>query len=101
MKKILLMIACTATFLLAVEGKVVYETKCVSCHGSNGELRPLGKKKIIRGMSTQKVINELNEMKNDSAILYVFNSKKEAMKNVADTLTSTEITAVAEYINTL
>lgn len=100
MKKILLLVACTATFLLAVDGKTVYETKCSSCHGLNGEVKPLGKKKVIKGMSEQKIVRELNQMKDDSAILYVFKSEKKAMKDQADLLSNEEIKAVAKYIAT-
>ncbi|MDA7848209.1 c-type cytochrome [Sulfurospirillum sp.] len=101
MKKILILTVCSVGLLLAGNGKAIYETNCVSCHGQNAELRPLGKDEIIRGMSEKKIVKKLLKMKESNTLFNMFDQKKALMQEQAKKLNQNEILEVAKYITTL
>lgn len=98
MKKLIFLLACSTSLLLAVDGAEVYK-KCSSCHGLKGEKKPLGKDEIINTMSKAKIIKELKELRDETS--YFDGKKKRIMQNQAKPLSDEEITAVAQYITTL
>lgn len=72
------------------EGKSVYEAQCVRCHGSNGKLGLSGAKDLT---VTTLTPDEMVQVISDGANGGMMPSYKEA-------LTSEEIRAVAEYVET-
>ncbi|MEO8147386.1 MAG: SirB2 family protein [Bacteroidia bacterium] len=72
-----------------VDGKEIYEAKCISCHGIDGKL----------GMSGSKDIS-LSQLKPEEKIKLITNGKN-AMKGYKEVLTAEQINAVAEYTETL
>ena len=79
-----------------IDGKVVF-TKCVGCHGSNGERKALGKSQLIQGWEISKTVAALNGYKDGS----YGSSMKGVMKSQISKLSDEEIKAVAEYISKL
>ena len=75
--------------ITSIEGKEIYETKCISCHGADGKL----------GMSGSKDLT-VSQMKPEEKIDLITNGKN-AMKGYKDVLTAEQIDAVTVYTETL
>lgn len=73
----------------SVDGKEIYETKCVSCHGEDGK----------SGMSGAKDLT-VSQLKPEEKISLITNGKN-TMKAYKEILTPDQINAVAEYTETL
>lgn len=69
-------------------------TKCVACHGVNGEKVALGKSKIIKDMTKDEIINALEGYKNGS----YGSTMKAIMKPQAISLSTEDIKFIAEKI---
>lgn len=76
------------TAVTAVDGKEIYEAKCINCHGADGKL----------GMSGAKDLT-LSVLKPEEKITLITNGKS-TMKPYKDVLTAEQITAVAAYTET-
>ena len=79
-----------------VDGMVIYKT-CTGCHGAKAEKPALGKSKIIKGWSVEKIEDALNGYADGS----YGGAMKGIMKSQAAKLTTQEIKAVSEYISKL
>jgi uncharacterized membrane protein SirB2 len=74
------------TVVASVDGKEIFEAKCISCHGIDGKL----------GMSGAKDLS-LSQLKPEEKI-NIINNGKNSMKGYKAVLTSEQITAVAAYV---
>ncbi len=63
MKKVLLSVALLGMTSTALFANASY-SKCVACHGANGEKVALGKSKVIKDMTKQEIIDALVGYKN-------------------------------------
>ncbi len=79
--------------LLAVDGAILAK-KCQSCHGVNYDKHALGESPDISRYSAKKLINELNEVREETPDDANARIMKEQIKGFSDA----EIKAVAEYI---
>lgn len=77
-------------------GEAVYKA-CASCHGANAEKVALGKSKVIKGWSADKVESALNGYKDGS----YGGTMKALMKGQASKLSAEDTKAVSEYISKL
>lgn len=76
------------TTVASVDGKLIYESKCISCHGADGKL----------GMSGSKDLS-LSQLKPEEKINLITNGKN-AMMAYKNDLNEGQIKAVAEYTET-
>ena len=75
------------------DGKTLF-SKCVSCHGANGEKVALNTSKIIQNMSKEEIINALKGYKDDT-----YGGKmKSMMKSQVEGLSEENIITIAEYL---
>ena len=79
---------------LASKGKGLY-LKCAGCHGSNGEKPALGKSQVIKGWTSQQVIDALKGYKSDS----YGGVMKGVMKAQVAALSDEDIKALGSYIS--
>jgi cytochrome c553 len=79
-----------------INPKTVYKA-CSSCHGENAQKAALGKSKIIKGWSSDKIINALNGYKDGT----YGGSMKALMAGQAKMLSDEKTKIVAEYISKL
>lgn len=70
-------------------GKVIFESKCQSCHGADGKLGLSGAKDL-----TQSALSAPQKID-------IITNGKKTMAAYKDQLTQEQITAVAEYVQTL
>lgn len=77
------------TAVTAIDGKKIYEAKCINCHGADGKLSMSGAKDI-----------SISVLKPEEKISLITNGKN-TMKAYKDVLTSEQIAAVAAYTETL
>lgn len=68
---------------------------CVSCHGSQGEKRALGKSKMIAHLSKEEIVTALEGYKNN---LYGGPFKK-IMQEHTSSLSQNDIQSLSEYIH--
>ena len=78
------------------EGAKIYKV-CSACHGASGDKPALGKSKVIKGWSTDRVQTALNGYKDGS----YGGTMKALMKGQVSKLSDDEIKAVSEYISKL
>lgn len=76
-----------------INAKALYAA-CASCHGQSAERPALGKSKIIKGWSSDKIVEALNGYKDGS----YGGAMKGIMKGQVATKTPEEIKALANYI---
>jgi cytochrome c553 len=76
-----------------IDAKSLY-TACSACHGQNAEKAALGKSQIIKGWSSEKIIEALNGYKDGT----YGGAMKGIMKGQVATKSEDEIKALAEYI---
>ncbi|XOB60628.1 c-type cytochrome [Campylobacterota bacterium DY0563] len=69
-------------------------TKCVACHGANGEKSALGKSKIIKDMTKAEIIESLHGYKNGT----YGGALKGMMKGQVNNLSDEDIKAIANQI---
>lgn len=81
---------------LASKGKGLY-LKCAGCHGTNGEKPALGKSQVIKGWTSQQVVDALKGYKDDS----YGGVMKGVMKAQVAALSDEDINALGSYISTL
>lgn len=79
------------------KGKAVF-AKCVSCHGSDGKTKALGKSEIIAGQAAADIEKKLQEYKAGTRNVAGMGM---LMKGQAGPLSDEDIKAVAEYISSL
>lgn len=79
---------------LASKGKGLY-LKCAGCHGSNGEKPALGKSQVIKGWTSQQIIDALKGYKSDS----YGGVMKGVMKAQVSALSDEDIKALGSYIS--
>jgi len=80
----------------SVDAKAIYNA-CAGCHGADGSKAALGKSKIIKGWSADKVESALNGYKDGT----YGGAMKAVMKGQAAKLSADETKAVSDYISTL
>ncbi|WP_321315528.1 c-type cytochrome [Halarcobacter sp.] len=93
MKKLVMavtVVACSISFSSATE---LY-TKCVQCHGANGEKVALGKSKIIKDMSKADFVAAMKGYQDGS----YGGPMKAIMKPQAAGLSDADIQAIADFI---
>lgn len=83
----------TAVGLFAADGKAAY-SKCISCHGVNGERVALGKSKIIKDMSVEEITKALQGYKDGT----YGGVMKGIMKGQVSALSKEDIDAISEHI---
>ena len=81
---------------MSSNGSTIYAA-CAGCHGTNGEKVALGKSKIIKGWSADKIESALNGYKDGS----YGGTMKAIMKGQAVKLSIEDTKAVSQYISTL
>ncbi|XOB61178.1 c-type cytochrome [Campylobacterota bacterium DY0563] len=89
MKKILIL-----TSIVACAAFANPYTKCVACHGANGEKVALGKSKIIKDMTKAEIVSALNGYKDGS----YGGAMKGLMKGQVTSLSDADIQAIADQI---
>lgn len=72
-------------------------TKCVACHGANGEKSALNKSKIIQGWSVDQVLSALHGYKAGT----YGSSMKGVMKSQISSFSEEELQALAQHISKL
>lgn len=90
-----LMITCSTA--LMADGKTLYKN-CAGCHGDNGQTKALHLSKAIAGQSSTKTVKQLNAYKKGQLNAYGLGN---IMKTQAETLSDSDIKALAKYIETL
>ena len=80
----------------SIDAKVTYKA-CSACHGADAGNAALGKSKIIKGWTADKIENALNGYKDGT----YGGAMKGIMKGQASKLSAKEIKAVSQYISTL
>ena len=93
MKKWFVLIALSATALMAADGEAVYKSKCASCHGPKAPKSALNKSQIIAGWDAQKIIQSIADYKEGKG-----GPLKGTMKPIATGLSDDDVKAVAETI---
>lgn len=78
-------------------GRVLFQTKCLSCHGAKAEKKALNKSHIIAGWNSSRIIDALTGYQNGT----YGSSMKAVMQMQAKKLSSSEIKALAEHISKL
>ncbi len=81
---------------LASKGRGIF-MKCAGCHGASGEKPALGKSKIIKSWSQDKVVEALKGYKDGS----YGGAMKGVMKGQAASLSDEDMNALGAYISTL
>lgn len=79
----------SATSQAVVEGKTIYETKCLMCHGSDGKLNASGATDL--SVSTLDITQRIEIIKNGKGAMFAFEGQ----------LSAQEIEAVAGYLEQL
>lgn len=74
-------------------GKILY-TKCVGCHGTNGEKVALGKSKIIKNMTKEQIVNALKGYQTGT----YGGTMKGVMVGQVSGMTDSDIEQIADYI---
>lgn len=93
MKKLVItaiVVACSISFLSATE---LY-TKCITCHGANGEKVALGKSKIIKDMTKEDFTAAMKGYQDGS----YGGTMKAIMKPQAAGLSEADIQTIADFI---
>jgi len=80
----------------SIDVKAIYNA-CAGCHGVDGSKAALGKSKIIKGWSADKVASALNGYKDGT----YGGAMKGLMKAQASKLSAEETKAISEYISNL
>ena len=94
MKKFAITMLLTGSTLLMANGAAAY-TKCIGCHGANGEKSALGKSAIITGQVATKTIEQLNGYKAGTLNVHGMGG---LMKGQVASMDEAAIKAVADYI---
>lgn len=71
-----------------VDGKAIYQEKCVACHGDNGKAGTMGAKDL-----TQTQLSHVD-------IVSIITNGKNAMTSYKETMSAEQIEAVANYVET-
>ncbi|MFT7859940.1 MAG: c-type cytochrome [Sulfurimonas sp.] len=71
--------------------------KCAACHGQNGEKPALGKSKVIKGWSEEKVLNALHGYKDGT----YGGAMKGVMKSQVGSYSEDELKVLAKHISKL
>ncbi len=79
-----------------VTGKSLYQ-KCASCHGADASKEALGKSKVIKGWSVEKLTNAIEGYKNGT----YGREMKTMMKGQVQDLNAVDINILSNYISKL
>jgi len=90
MKKLVI----TACILAATAAFAAPYSKCIGCHGANGEKKALGKSKVMKDMTKAEIVTALNGYKDGS----YGGAMKGLMKGQVATLSAADIKAIADKI---
>jgi len=96
MKKIILSTIILSSLSFS-DGSVTF-SKCVGCHGQNGEKKALGKPTVLIGVSSEDTEKKLLAYKDGSLNKYGMGA---LMKGQVTNLSSDDIKEVSQYISTL
>ena len=96
MKKTILTLTLMSTLMMAADGAALYKN-CLSCHGTMGEKKALGKSLVINEMSKDEFTAALKGYKDG---LYG-RSMKSLMKSKVAALSDEDINALGEYVTSL
>ncbi len=80
------------TFYLSADGALY--SKCVACHGANGEKTAMGKSKVIKNMSKADIVKALKGYKNGT----YGGPMKGVMASQVANLNDAQIESLATYI---
>ena len=81
----------------AVDGKKLYMSSCLSCHGMKAEKKALTKSQVIQGWNVAKIEDALHGYKNKT----YGKAMKTIMQGKTKDLSDADIKALANYISTL
>ena len=109
MKKVIITaLLVTSVSLLATEstqidGKNLFEQRCVVCHGATGNKIPTGASSAIAGRDVRKLVLDIRAYQNQHEDIGAYTMKKDSqiMKDATSSLSQKAINALAIYINTL
>ena len=89
MKKVILLLSlCVALFADPY-------TKCVACHGANGEKVALGKSKVIKDMTKKEILTALTEYKKGTRNSYGMGA---LMKGQVASLSDNDMKIISEKV---
>ena len=77
------------------DGKKIYQSQCLTCHGASAEKKALTKSQVIQGWSVTKIKDALHGYKNKT----YGTSMKTIMEGKTKNLSDADIDALAEYIS--
>jgi cytochrome c553 len=80
-----------------VDGKKLFQTSCVSCHGLHAEKKALRKSQVIQGWESSKVLAALQGYKDKT----YGNSMKTIMEGKVKDLSAEDMKALSDYISSL
>jgi cytochrome c553 len=87
-----------STILWAQSGKEIFDSKCKSCHGINGQINVFGKTRAIAGMPENELGSKLKAYKEGSINQYGFG---DMMKKNLALISSSQLSQLAEHIASL
>jgi cytochrome c553 len=94
-KKSILGLILLSSFTFA-DGLAIY-TKCIGCHGSDGEIKALGKPTVLQNASKEEIHKKLLGYKEGTINKYGMGM---LMRSQVNSLSEDEIDELASYIST-
>lgn len=98
MKKKLPLLFLVATCAIFADGASLYQERCSTCHGADGQQKAMRKANPVAGMSTEEVSKNLNGYKDGSLNKY---GMAGLMRAQVKSYTQEQIQMVSKYISTL
>ena len=98
MKKILLSTLLLSCFAFANSDGATIFTKCAGCHGTLAEKDALGKKTVLKGVSSEEIQEKLLGYKEGKLNKFGMGA---VMKGQVTSLSDEDIKVVSDYISTL
>jgi len=78
-------------------GKKIFNSRCIGCHGQKGERKALGQSEVIQNFSEEELISALDGYKNQPAD----DNMEKLMKSQVQKYSDNELRDVAKYVSTL
>ena len=89
--------ATVTLFANQISGEVLYNNKCASCHGLNGQKKALNVSRALNTLSEEEIRNALNTYKNGT-----YEGKFKSVKRpIASKLSEGDIDTIVAYLRLL
>ena len=94
---------CFTTVGLSADGKVLYESKCVSCHGQDGKGKEVLAKMFKVEIGKLDMTDKETISKKDSELVKIITKgvKDSKMKGYGDKMSVDDVASVVKYIRSL